>query len=104
MRTRIKEGERVDPFMGTSGNAAAAAVGVAIISTLCLEFVSLPRQEIITEFLCWCLILLCGTAYFAFGWRRAQPINTSELGTIALGATLLCLSSSVQKVNWSTVS
>lgn len=74
-----------------------------IASSVFLQLHSYPRQEVITECICWCLILIGGKYYSRFRRISSGPFNAAELSTIAFGMIISCLSSSVQKTIWSTV-
>lgn len=74
-----------------------------IASSVFLQVHNRPGQELITECICWCLILVGGKLFSRFRHISSRPFNATELGIIAFGMIISCLSSSVQKTIWSTV-
>ena len=95
-------------YSGTLGFVNIATL-LVLSSTLYLQTSPSPEQEIITDVLCWGLILVCGVVYFNLfsdvsQSSRPRSTNSTDLNTAALCAALLCLSSSVRVVNWSLVS
>lgn len=88
----------------SGSNVVVVALGSVILSSLLLDSISCPAQEVITECICWGLILLGGRAYLSLNSISLQPFKKSGLGIVAFGVTLLCLSCSIEKIVWSTVS
>lgn len=82
------------------------AIVLALVSTLCLETLQRPQQEIITESLCWVLILAGGAIYLHLypSANQSKPRTPHSVNSFALCASLLCLSRSVRVMNWSLVS
>jgi hypothetical protein len=83
---------------------SVAAVSGLLLSSLVLESNSQPHDEVFTEAVCWLLILGAGKLYFSRFTQKPRQFDATGLMVIALGATLLCLSSSVLKTVWTTVS
>ena len=79
-----------------------ATASVAILSTLYLRRIALPHEELVTECLCWLLILLSSSLY---SFYRQTPTTSErrELNIAPLGITIICLASSVKLVNLSAV-
>lgn len=80
-----------------------SAVGTLILTSLSLEIARDSRDELLSECVCWLLILFCGKGYIYLRSIPSRPSNVSEIGIIALGAILLCLTCSSQRMIWSTV-
>ena len=75
------------------------AIIALLFSSLSLDQISQPNNEILTECVCWCLILLGGKIYLRLTRVESRPFNASKLNIIAFSVTLLFLASSLQQTS-----
>lgn len=102
---RHQQGAQMSPLAPMSISPhSRIAVGSLLFSSLALELTSHPSQEIVTECVCWTLILLYGYMYSRHVAKSSRSFNSSQLGVIAFGITLLCLTCSLQRTISFTVS
>lgn len=78
--------------------ALLAVIGF-LVSSLCLDQKSLASDEILSECICWCLILLGGKIFLRVKKVEPRPFNASKLNLLAFSTTLLCLVAFLQRAS-----
>lgn len=85
------------------------AVVCLLFSSIVLESVLTTSQAVLSEAICWGIILLCSELYRNVSGRSSRKFGTRSSGqdglyVVVFGATLLCLSYSILGASWSFVS